>query len=30
VRAPCRLSHDDLRIAVADLGISDVRVEGDE
>ncbi|CAB5637246.1 Uncharacterised protein [Pseudomonas putida] len=29
-RAPCRLSHDDLRIAIADLGISDVRIEGDK
>lgn len=30
MRAPRRLSHDDLRIAVADLGISDVRIEGDK
>ncbi len=28
MRAPHRLSHDQLRIAVADLGISDVRIEG--
>ena len=30
VRPPCRLSHNELRSAVADLGISDVRIEGDQ
>ncbi|CAB5525894.1 Uncharacterised protein [Pseudomonas putida] len=30
VRPPCRLSRNELRSAVADLGISDVRIEGDK